>query len=431
MDDRRYDLVLWGATGFVGRLVARHLADHRLADHGTPARIALAGRSEARLVALAAELDVDWSLIVGDASDERQLAALAASTSVVATAVGPYLRHGLPLVLACARAGTSYCDLTGETLFVHSSIATAHQQAAETGARIVHACGFDSVPSDLATLLLHRRVTADDEGTLTRTINVLTSAWGGVSRGTIDSLLGDRSAARSDPALQAIADDPWALSTQPGAQRPARTDNVWPTRDALTRRWVAPSVFGPFNERIVRRSATLLDAVDGEGHGYGQGFDYHEYLGASTSPAAPLLATGLAAGLSAAKTLLSSSVPRALVNPLLPGSGRGPSERTQRRGFFRMEVTARTTTGAEYLAVVSAQGDPGYAATAVMFAQSALALALDEPVAPGGVSTPAVAIGSTLPDRLRRKGFVLSVERLATRSRSVITTPDPPPRAAQ
>ena len=423
MGDRRYDLVLWGATGFVGRLVARHLADQA----GT-ARIALGGRSQERLTALAAELDVDWPLIVGDAGDDRQLARLAESTSVLATTVGPYLRHGLPLVLACARAGTSYCDLAGETLFVHSSIAAAHAQAAETGARITHACGFDSVPSDLATLLLHQRVTDDDEGTLTRTINILTSAWGGVSRGTLDSLLGDRAAAKVDAQLEAIADDPWALSTQPGAQRPARTDNVWPTRDALTRRWVAPSVFGPFNERIVRRSATLLDAVDGDARGYGQGFDYHEYLGAGTTPVAPLLATGLAAGLSAARTVLSSGVPRALVSPLLPGPGQGPSERTQRRGFFRMEVTARTTTGAEYRAIVSAPGDPGYAATSVMFAQTALALVQDVPVAPGGVLTPAIAVGVTLPDRLRRHGFVLSVERLPTRSRSVITTPDPPAR---
>ncbi|WP_375498527.1 saccharopine dehydrogenase family protein [uncultured Jatrophihabitans sp.] len=431
MDDRRYDLVLWGATGFVGRLIARHLADQLRAEQGGRARIALAGRSQARLQALADELDVDWPLIVGDATDERQLAKLAASTAVVATTVGPYLRRGLPLVLACARAGTSYCDLSGETLFVHSSIAAAHQQAADTGARITHACGFDSVPSDLAVLLLHQRVTADGEGTLTRTINVLTSAWGGISRGTLDSLLGDRAAARSDPAMRAIADDPWALSTQPGAQRPARTDNVWPTRDALTGRWVAPSLFGPFNERIVRRSATLLDAVDGDEHGYGQGFDYHEYLGASTTPVAPLLATGLAAGLSAARAVLSSPLPRALVSPLLPGPGQGPSARTQRRGFFRMEITARTTTGAEYLAVVSAHGDPGYAATAVMFAQSALALAVDAPSAPGGVLTPAVAVGATLPDRLRRQGFVLSVERLPTRSRSVVTTPDPPARAAE
>ncbi len=428
MDERRYDLVLWGATGFVGRLVARCLADQVRAEGASP-RIALGGRSQDLLTALASELDVDWPLIVGDAGDERQLARLAASTSVVATTVGPYLRHGLPLVLACARAGTSYCDLTGETLFVHSSIAAAHEHATETGARITHACGFDSVPSDLATLLLHQRVTEDGEGTLTRTINVLTSAWGGISRGTLNSLVEDRAAARSDPGLKAIADDPWALSTQPGAQRPARTDNVWPTRDALTRRWVAPSPFGPFNERIVRRSATLLDAVDGEGHGYGQGFDYHEYLGASTTPVAPLVATGLAAGLSAARTVLASGMPRALVSPLLPGRGQGPSERTRRNGFFRMEVTARTTTGAEYLAVVSAHGDPGYAATSVMFAQSALALAVDEPVAAGGVLTPAVAIGATLPDRLRRQGFVLSVERLPTRSRSVTTTPDPPARA--
>lgn len=421
MNERRFDVVLWGATGYVGRLTARHLA-----EFAGPARIALAGRSEARLTALAAELDVDWPLLLVDAKDDRQLAKLATSTAVVASAAGPYLDRGLPLVLACARAGTAYCDLTGETLFVHASIAAAHEQAQQTGARITHACGFDAVPSDLATLLLHQRVIADGEGTLTRTINVLTSAWGGISRGTIESLIGDRAAAKSDAQLRAIADDPWALSTQPGAQRPARTDNVWPTRDALTGRWVAPSVFGPFNERIVRRSATLLDAIDGDEHGYGQGFDYHEYIGASTTPLAPFLATGIAAGLSVARNVLSRSVPRALVDPLLSGAGRGPSARTQRRGFFRIEVTARTTTGAEYRAVVSAHGDPGYAATSVMFGESALALALDQPVAGGGVLTPAAAIGPTLPDRLRRHAFTLSVERLPTRSRSVVTSKDPP-----
>ena len=423
MGDRRFDVVLLGATGVVGRLAARHLAEQA----GT-ARIALAGRSEARLVALAAELDVDWPLLVVDVGDDAQLDVLAGSTTTVATTVGPYLRLGMPLVQACARAGTAYCDLTGETLFVHTSIAAVHDQARRTGARITHACGFDSVPSDLAVLLLHQRVTDDDEGTLTRTINVLTSAWGGFSRGTIDSLVGDRSLARSDPKLRAIADDPWALSTQPNAQRPARTDNVWPTRDSLTKRWVAPSVFGPFNERVVRRSATLLDVVDGDKHGYGQGFDYHEYWGATTTPLAPFVATGMAAGLSVARSVLSAPVPRVLVSPLLPRAGRGPSERTRKRGFFRIEVTGRTTTGAEYLAVVSAQGDPGYAATSIMFAESALALALDGPAAGGGVLTPAVAVGDTLPDRLRRQGFTLSVERLASRSRSVLTTPDPPAR---
>ncbi|WP_375483376.1 saccharopine dehydrogenase family protein [uncultured Jatrophihabitans sp.] len=423
---RRFDIVLWGATGFVGRLTARHLA-----EQAGSARIALAGRSEARLHALAAELAVDWPILVVDAEDEVDIMAMAAATTVVASAVGPYLKYGLPLVRACAAHGTAYCDLTGETLFVHASIAAAHARAAETGARIVHACGFDSVPSDLAALLLFQRAVEDDEGTLTRTISVLTSAWGGLSRGTIDSLLGDRAAAAGDPDLQAVFDDPWALSTQPGAQRPARTDNVWPTRDALTGRWVAPSVFGPFNERIVRRSATLLDARDGEGHGYGQGFDYHEYLGATTTPLAPFVATGIAAGLTVTRRVLTSRLPRLLVDPLLPGTGRGPSERTQRRGFFRIEVTARTTTGTEYRAVVSTHGDPGYAATSVMFAESALALAFDEPAVPGGVLTPAVAIGETLPARLRRHGFEISVERLASRSRSVVTTPDPPPEPVQ
>src|SRR5829696_7053498 len=207
MPDRAYDIVLHGATGFVGRLVGAHLAEHA----GT-ARVALSGRSEQRLKAVRDELSVDWPLLVTDATDRASVATLAGSATVVATTVGPYGKYGLPLVEACADAGTSYCDLTGETLFVRDSADAAHQRARSTGARIVHSAGFDSVPSDLGVLMLHQRVQADGEGTLGQTALMLVSVRGGLSGGTVDSIRTELAAVGADPSRRGILGDPYALS---------------------------------------------------------------------------------------------------------------------------------------------------------------------------------------------------------------------------
>lgn len=402
MEQREHDVVLHGATGFVGRLTARHLA-----AHAGEARVALSGRSRDKLERLREELGVDWPVVVADASDERSLTALAASTTAVATTVGPYARHGLPLVLACAEAGTSYADLTGEVLFVRDSAAAAHKLAAESGARIVHAAGFDSIPSDLGVLLLHEQVTADGEGTLEDTALLLVSMRGGVSGGTIDSLRTQLDVVKADAALKPVLADPYALS--PARLEEPDTDErdvMTPTRDPLLDRWVAPFVMGPYNTRIVRRSNALL------GHAYGPGFRYREVMGVGRGPLAPVLAGGVTAGLGALVLGMALPPTRALLDRVLPKPGSGPSEKVQRTGHFRVEVHTRTSTGARYVATVAAHGDPGYAATAVMLGESALCLGTDDLTSPGGVLTPAVAMGSWLAERLRDRGFELSVARV-------------------
>ena len=182
---RELDIVLFGATGFVGRLTAQHLAG----EAAPGLRIALAGRSLTRLQDLARDLGpaaADWPLLAVDASDEDAVADLARRTRVVVTTVGPYLKYGVPLAAACAVAGTHYCDLTGEVLFVHRSIAANHDTARRTGARIVHACGFDSVPSDLGVFLTAEAARADGAD-LDRTHLVVRSLRGGISGGTIDT----------------------------------------------------------------------------------------------------------------------------------------------------------------------------------------------------------------------------------------------------
>lgn len=423
-DGRDLDLVVFGASGFVGRLTAGYLAEHAPAG----VRIGLAGRSLERLAAVRAELGsraADWSLLQADADDPASLAAVATSTRVVATTVGPYLRHGLPLVEACARAGTDYADLAGEVVFVRRSIDGYHDLAVTTGARIVHACGFDSVPSDLGVLLLHERARAEGAGDLLATTLVLVSVRGGLSGGTIDSFRNQLDTVRAEPVLRRLVADPHALSPERGSepeesaapdQRPGRgrpRGRAGPRRPAWWRRdpdlgvWTAPFVMASYNTSIVRRSNALA------GYAYGRAFRYREVMGAGSGPLAPLRAAAVTAVLGGVMVGMTARPVRAVLDRVLPAPGAGPDEATRRGGHFRMEVHTRTTSNARYTATVAASGDPGYAATAVMMGESALCLLLDRAVTPvrAGVLTPATALGSRLADRLRAAGFELAVAR--------------------
>ena len=405
---RKLDIVVFGATGFVGRLVARHLAEYAPTD----ARIGLAGRSADRLAAVRADLGpraATWPLIVADAHDPASLAALAQGTGVVAISVGPYLDHGLPLVEACVRAGTDYADLAGEVLFVRQSIDRFHDLAVSGGVRIVHSCGFDSVPSDLGVLLLHERARADDAGALEDTTLLVVSMKGGLSGGTIASARAQTDAVRADPALSRLIADPYALSPdrlgEPNFGR--QSDTAVVGRDAEAGVWTGPFVMAAYNTRIVRRSNALA------GWGYGRRFRYREVMSVGKSAVAPAFAVAMAAGLWLGDVGMRLPFTRALLARVMPAAGEGPSEKTRREGHFRIEIRTRTSTGARYLAVVAAAGDPGYAATAVMLGQSALSLAVDRDRLPAvaGVLTPATALGLPLADRLRAAGFELAVRR--------------------
>ena len=411
--ERVLDVVVYGATGFVGRLVAEYLARH--APAGT--RIGLAGRSLARLEAVRAGLGAaaaDWPLLQADATDDAALRELADATHVVATTVGPYAKYGLPLVRACAEAGTDYVDLTGEVPFARESIDRFHETARATGARIVHSCGFDSIPSDLGVHVLHRQVQADLAGDLTDTTMVVTSLRGGISGGTIDSLRTQVDASKHDAALRRLAASPYSLSPD----RDAEPDLGRQSDMALVRGsdiapglpgWKAPFFMGPVNTRVVRRSNALA------GYAYGKQFRYREVMNVGSSFASPVIAAGVAAGMGGLVTGLAVPPTRWLLDRVLPKPGEGPSEKARRNGHFTIDVYTRTTTGDRYTARVAAQGDPGYAATAVMLGESALALALqrdDLPPTPGGVLTPATALGDVLVDRLRAAGFEIEARRM-------------------
>jgi short subunit dehydrogenase-like uncharacterized protein len=446
MSDRDLDLVLLGATGFVGRLTAAHL----LETMPEGVRLGLAGRSRSRLDTLVADLGPGAEraeVIEIDVRDWADLQALVARTKVIATTVGPYIRDGMPLVRACAAAGTHYCDLTGEMLFVHRSAQECHETAQASGARIVHACGFDSIPSDLGVWQTAQRAAEAGEGTLEDTTLLVRSIKGGFSGGTVDSGRQQAIIARQDPTARTILGDRYSLSpdraNEPrgdegrvdgrpahtrSAQRPAALGplaSVTPLGPAVERAvrsglgavsvrqtedgsWTAPFIMAEFNTRIVRRSNALLDWA------YGRGFRYREVTDLGRSPTAPFLGAGMSAGLVAGLAGMSFAPTRAVLDRVLPKPGEGPSEETMAKGRFVMDIHARTSTGALFRTRVAADKDPGYTGTAVMMGQAALALALDDDRLPdaAGVLTPATGIGGVLVERLVAQGFTFDTDRV-------------------
>lgn len=406
---RELDIVVYGATGFVGRLTAAYLAEHVPAG----VTVGLAGRSRAKLDAVRADLGVDWPLVEADAGDSASLAAMARSTRIVITTVGPYAKYGLPLVEACVEAGTDYVDLTGEVLFHRESIDRFDDAARRSGARIVHSCGFDSIPSDLGVHALFRAAQEDGSGALTDTTFVLSSFRGGVSGGTIDSLRQQLLAIRAEPTARKVALSPYSLSPAP-ANEPdlgKQTDfaivdgkSIAPELSGKT----APFVMASYNTRIVRRSNALRDWA------YGRRFRYREVMSVGSSRLSPLYAAAVAAGSGALVAGMSFTPTRFLLDKVLPAPGEGPSEKTRESGHFTVDLYATTESGARYRGRFVAQGDPGYKATAVMLAESALSLALGgaDLHAGGGVLTPAVAFGDVLTGRLRHAGFEIEARKL-------------------
>ena len=412
---REFDIVIYGATGFVGKLTAEYLA-----KAGGQARIALAGRSPERLAAVRATLGErakDWPIVAADASSPAALEAMAARARVVITTVGPYIKYGLPLVAACAAAGTDYADLTGEATFVRRSIDEFHKQAIDTGARIVHGCGFDSVPSDMTVYELFRRARKDGEGELLDTNFVLRGFSGGASGGTIASMLELMRSASSDPDTRKLLQDPYTLAQDRGAEPElgAQPDLPWRRGSEIAPElagvWAAAFVMAVYNTRIVRRSNALLD------YAYGRRFRYAEYMGVGPSIMAPVVSaatTAVTNGATALGTRFFRFLPRGLVERLAPKPGTGPSEEVRESGYYRVETYTTTSTGARYVATMSQSGDPGYKATSVMLGECGLALALDRDRLPElyGVLTPAAAMGEALLARFPGADISLESSRL-------------------
>jgi short subunit dehydrogenase-like uncharacterized protein len=302
-------------------------------------------------------------------------------------------------------------------MFVRQSIDDFHKQAVDTGARIVHACGFDSIPSDMSVYELFRRVTQDDAGELCETNYVLRGFSGGVSGGTIASMIEVFRATSGDPDTRKLLDDPYTLSQDRGAEPELGPQPDMPRRRGsdiapeLAGVWAAAFVMASYNTRIVRRSNALLD------YAYGRRFRYSEYMSVGPSVLAPITSAATTAATNGAAAFGSrffNLLPRRLVERLAPKPGTGPSEEVRERGWYRVETYTTTSTGARYVATIAQSGDPGYKATAVMLGECGLALALDRDRLPElyGVLTPAAAMGDALLARFPAAGIALGSARL-------------------
>jgi short subunit dehydrogenase-like uncharacterized protein len=401
--DRELDVVVYGATGFVGKLTAEYLARSAPVE----ARIGLGGRSREKLERVRAELGdraADWPLVVADSDDRTALGEMAARTRAIATTVGPYRKYGLKLVDACATEGTHYADLTGEHLFMRDTIAQFDAPARESGARIVHNCGFDSIPSDLGVLLLHEAA-----GELTDTTLVIKRMRGGLSGGTIDSMKGTVDEVKADRSLLKVMGDPYALSPDRDAEPDLgeERDLAGVEHDPELGGWLGPFIMARINTRVVRRSNAL------QGWAYGRRFKYREVWSFGEGLSGRVRAMGMAGGLGALAGGLALPPTRFVLDRVLPDPGEGPNEDMVRNGFFEIEIHTRTPAGEKWVCEVKAKGDPGYGATCVMLGESALCLALDEAKLPerAGVLTPATAMGLALVERLRAAGQSLDTTR--------------------
>jgi short subunit dehydrogenase-like uncharacterized protein len=412
---RELDIVLYGATGFVGKLTAEYLA-----KAGGTARIGLAGRSTERLLKVRESLGEaarDWPLIAADAASPSSLNDMAARARVVVTTVGPYTKYGLPLVAACAAAGTDYADLAGETMFIRESIDTYHEQAVDTGARIVHACGFDSIPSDLTVYALFEQAREDGTGELGETNFVVRGFAAGLSGGTVASMMEVMATASADPAARRLMNDPYTLTTDRAGEPDFghQSDTPWRRgRDIapeLGGVWTGAFAMGAPNARIVRRSNALL------GWAYGPRFRYAENMSVGSSVVAPVAAAVGTAANAAVLGLGSryfNKLPRGVLERIAPKPGTGPSERARENGHYRVETYTTTTSGARYRATMAQRGDPGYKATSVLLGECGLALALDRDRLSElrGVLTPAASMGDVLLARLPAAGVTLNTFRL-------------------
>lgn len=410
-DARRLDVVLFGASGFTGRLVAEYLA-----EHAPTLRWALAGRSREKLERVKSELVAvhpalsALEVLVADAGDRAALAAVARRTRVVCTTVGPYGRHGRELASVCAGEGTDCCDLTGEVPFVRDSIDRNHARAEATGARIVHACGFDSIPSDLGVMLLADHF-ASRGRTLASALLVVGPMRGGPSGGTIASGLLLLEEAQASADMRRLLADPYALLPDRSRDRgPDRGEQTGVRFEPRLGEWTGPFVMGAFNARIVRRTNALT------GFRYGKQFRYDEAMTFGRGPRGMLRAAAFAAGLGATLAAGMTGLGRSVLARLLPSPGEGPSKEQREAGFFRIRILGESdaAAGAPLSATARVAGtrDPGYGETAKMLGESALCLALDrdrlEPRS--GVLTPAAAMGPRLVERLRAAGMTFRVE---------------------
>lgn len=400
---KAYDIIVWGATGFTGRLVAEYLL--RKYGVGNTLAWAIAGRNQKKLEKIRQELgNKSIPLLVADSHDKSSLVAMVKQTRVICTTVGPYAKYGSLLVEACVENLTHYCDLTGEVQWMRQTIDTQHEKAQANQVKIVHCCGVDSVPSDMGVYFLQQQAQKRWQMYAQQIKLRLTEVKGGVSGGTVASLDNVAIEARQNPEVWQVVQDPYGLNPagqQSGNDEPVLTKVVY---DNDFKAWIAPFVMATINTKVVRRSHALNDFP------YGKNFRYDE---------ATFCGSGIGGKLKAKATAVVSnvlfepaSILKKMMQPLLPNPGKGPTKKQRENGYYKMVLLGKLPDDKTIKVQVAGDKDPGYGSTSKMLAESAVCLAKDQNQLPQsyGVLTPHTAMGEALLIRLQQNaGLTFSI----------------------
>lgn len=404
--EKNLDIVVFGATSFVGKLVCQYLfAQYGVDGEGgarTEERVkwGIGGRSEPKLNELKKSLGEGAELlpvVVADAESEADLHSLCARSRVIISTVGPYALYGSPLVKVCVETGTDYCDLTGEPQWICEMIRRYESAAKDSGARIVHSCGFDSIPSDMGTWFLQQYSESEYGETCSDVRMRVQTLKGGMSGGTVASLLNLWKEEATDPELQKIMADSYSSCPADTARNSGQRSIKRAEKDTDTQGWVGPFPMAPINERMVLRSNAIAP--------YHENFCYNEAIVTGSGFAGAFGAKALAATGPIGKFALRfPSLIRLLENQVLPKPGEGPSAKEQADGSFELRFFGTTSGGKKVAVKVSGEGDPGYASTAKMLSQAAVCLALDVSKAEkaGGFWTTATVFDGRLVERLEK-----------------------------
>ena len=391
---REFDIIIWGASGFTGRLVAEYL----FKQYGTSGNLkwAMAGRNQQKLETVRATIaDKSVPIVVADSSDETSIKQMVLRTKVICTTVGPYAIYGSKLVAACVENKAHYCDLAGEVQWMRQMIDKHQQTAQANGVKIVHSCGFDSIPSDMGVYFIQREAKVQ-KGQRAKKISMRVAAMkGGLSGGTYASLSKVIEQAQKDKTIYKVLTNPYGLNPTDQQEGEDRPDLMSVVFDKTSQSYVGPFIMAGINTKVVRRSNALSN------YSYGKDFRYDE---------ATLNGKGFKGkikGILAAIPLIfmtakPKSVLKSIANKLLPKPGEGPNEEQRENGFFNLRFYVTLEDGSSAMGKVTGDKDPGYGSTSKMLAESAVCLAVDELPKITGVLTPSVAMGDALLQRLKK-----------------------------
>ena len=392
-ESKDFDIIIWGATGFTGRLVAEYIFKNYSSEK---LNWAIAGRDKKKLINVRDEIaDKNIPIIIADSFDEMSLTKMTQKTKVICSTVGPYSKYGSLLVKSCIKTNTHYCDLAGEAQWIRKIVDTYHQEAKNKKIRIVNSCGFDSIPSDMGVYFIHKNL--PDVNIKLDNISMRLSGFkGSLSGGTYASMNNIITEASKDSLIRKILTNPYGLNPEGQRSGPDKRDLNKVKYDEDSKSWIAPFMMAGINTKIVRRSNALSN------YSYGKNFTYDESVMTGDGFKGRIKAI-----ISVLPLIFLSAKPGSLLkrifNYFTPKPGQGPNENERENGYYSMRFYIRYNDKSRALARVTGDRDPGYGSTSKMLAESAICLSKDSLKDTYGVITPSIAMGDQILDRLQAK----------------------------